>query len=336
MSTTKKAILALAVIAGAVGVLVLGPFGAAPEARAEGVRWESATLDEALAKAREENTRVFVKFDAAWCSVCRTLERELLDTAEGAALTEDLVAVRFDFDDPANRPLVERYVVLGLPTTLVLTPDGQQIGRISGYDTKEAFVAQIEAAKTGDDPVPALRAAHEAAPENALAMLALGEALLVRGETAEGEALLGRVAWRSGADDAAHAAEALFLLGRYHHRVRRDPSEARHVWRELATRFPDDERAPGAVWWFAKAEAELGHHAVGLAALRDFAARKGDDAGSVAMIADYVAEHDEALADAREETLARVRRALAALDPANEADTGTRDELTELETKLAR
>lgn len=88
-----------------------------PPARAEGVAWSDEAFDAVLARAARTDQRVLVKFDTAWCTVCRLLEREVLDTADGAEPTEDLIAIRFDFDDPANRPLVERF---GLPTVLVL------------------------------------------------------------------------------------------------------------------------------------------------------------------------------------------------------------------------
>ena len=51
------------------------------------------------------------------------LKAKVLAKTGAAALTEGLVAVRVDFDAPENRALVERYVVLSLPTVVVLTPE---------------------------------------------------------------------------------------------------------------------------------------------------------------------------------------------------------------------
>lgn len=290
-------------------------------ARAEGVRWQALSVEEALAEAGRRDGRVLVKFDAEWCSYCRTLDAEVFQTRYGAALTEDMIAVSFDFDDPDNRALVERYVVLGLPTVLVLAPDGTQVGRIQGYEGREQWLGEARRAKAASDPVPALRAAFEASPDDPVAALRLGEALLVRGVPDEGEALLERVTWLrgEGADEAS--AEALFLLGRYHHRVRQDPRTARHVWRELATRHPGSGWAGGAWWWYAKAQAEIGQHAVGLAALRQRARDAPADASAVSQWASYVAEHD--LDGDREAVSAAIEVALRT------ADAEAREELEE-------
>lgn len=295
-------------------------------AEAQGVEWQDLTIREALARAEDEGKRVFVKFDAEWCSYCRQLDEEVLSTADGAALTEDLIAVSFDFDAEENRPLVEQYVVLGLPTSLVLTPDGTQVARILGYHGRDEWVAELADAKTAEDPVPALRAAYEASPDDPEATLRLGEALLVRGSPDEGYALLERATWLA-AEVPDAGAEALFILGRYHHRVRRDPRTARHVWRELSARYPESDWAGGSWWWYAKAQAELGQHALGLEVLRARAEASPSEAAAVSQWGEYLVEHE--LDTDRE-------AAMAALRPHAEAATGEqREELMTLARQLS-
>ena len=75
-------------------------------------------------------------------------------------------------------------------------------------------------------------------------MLHLGQVLLERGHTVRGMALLEQVTWLAPRSEAA--ANALFVLGRYYHRVKQEPETARHVWRELASRFPTTGWAGGA------------------------------------------------------------------------------------------
>ncbi len=273
-----------AAIAIALVVFAPSPSSAVPE----GVAWQDTSLDAALARARAEHKRVLVKFDATWCHYCKQLAHELLDQREGGAAAQNLVAVRFDFDAPANRALVERFVIMELPTVLVLDEHGEQVGRIVGYDGKADWLAKLRAAETAEDPVPALRAAVAATPDDSHALYALGEALLVRGQRDEGETLLERTAWTS-TPDAAHA---LYLLGRYHQRVRRDSRTARHIWRELATRFPESEWAAGAWWWHGKAAAEVGRVELGLAALRARVAAHPGSADAVGEWAQYVQAHD--------------------------------------------
>lgn len=265
------------------------PAKAAPPTAAKpgpGVRFVSGSLDQALAMAKAQGKRVFVDFDAGWCPSCRQLEREVLATAEGAALFKDLIAVHVDFDDEANRRAVERYVILGLPTAAVLDADGNQLVRVTGYESKQTWMTPMRAALIASDPVPALRKAFAAKPDDADARLALGKALLERNVVPEAFAVLEPLLWATvgvaKADGAAgeardaareRSAEVLWSLGRYHHRVRRDPGTAQHLWRELATRFGATSWAAGAWSWFAKSQAELGRAQVGVVALAAAARR---------------------------------------------------------------
>ena len=252
-----------------------------------GVRFVAGSLDQALAQAKAQGKRVFVDFDASWCPSCRQLEREVLATAEGATLFKDLIAVHVDFDDETNRRFIERYVILGLPTAAVLDADGNQLVRVTGYESKASWMTPMRAALTASDPVPALRQAHLAKPDNADARLALGKALLERNVVPEAFAVLEPLLWATvgvaKADGAAgeardaareRSAEVLWTLGRYHHRVRRDPGTAQHLWRELATRFGATSWAGGAWSWFAKSQVELGRAPAGAVALAAAARRE--------------------------------------------------------------
>jgi thioredoxin-like negative regulator of GroEL len=331
MTKEAKGVVAGGVAAVAVLVVVLVAFQAPEPSRAlgPGVSWQELSIEDALSQAGEQGRRVLVKFDAEWCSYCRTLESEVLGTRAGGELTADMVAVGYDFDDEANRPLIERYVVLGLPTVLVLTPDGTQVGRIMGYDGAEDWTRQLRAAKQADDPIPSLRAAHARSPDDPEATLRLGEALLVRGGPEEGESLLERVLWLQGEGADEASAEALFILGRYYHRVRRDARTARHIWRELAARYPDNAWAGGAWSWYAKAQAEIGQPQLGLSVLRGRVEAEPDNVSRVAQWASFITTHD--LSSDRE----AAREALAPL-VAQEEDAEDRAELQELLDKLAQ
>jgi hypothetical protein len=295
------------------------------QARPQGIAWEPIALPAALEKARASHRRVLVKFDAVWCPSCKALDREVIQTREGAAIAEKLIAVRFDFDDEANRPLTEKYVVMTLPLVLVLDSDGVEVGRISGYEGKDKWLLEVRAATIAEDPVPALRAAWAARPQDPKAAVALGEALLVRGKPDEGEALLERVTWMQGARE--EAAQALFLLGRYHQRVRKDSRTARHIWRELASRFPDSEWAAGAWSWHAKAQAEIGQRELGLIALQSHVRTSPKSTDAAADLASYVVKH---------KLEAERAAAAAALQAVMQyAKEGDKKDLQELADKLA-
>ncbi|MBX3269003.1 MAG: thioredoxin family protein [Sandaracinaceae bacterium] len=277
--------------------------------------FEEVALEDRLGGDR----RVAVKFGAPWCSMCGHLEREVLATAEGRAIFDGLETVGADFD--AAPALARRFAILDLPTVVVLAPDGAEVGRVVGYEAPRAWIAAARAAVASDDPIPGLRAA--AASGAPRAMRALGEALLSRAPD-EGVAWLERASW--GPDDDDASIEALWVLGRYYHRVRGEPAIARFVWQAL------EARAPGAgheaLFWYAKAQAELGRPEVGSRAFEVAAARAARPAPVLADWARFAGRNGY------EPARAVIRAACeAALPSARGAD---RDQIEELIMNLGR
>lgn len=282
-------------------VACLGP--SAPErsdAQAQGVRFERGSLDDAIALARRRGQRVFVEMGAAWCPPCAVLHREVLDRREGAQLLDGMVAIELDFDDPASRTAIERFAIISLPTALVLAPSANgvvEIARVEGYEQKQSWMSAIRAARNADDPLPALERAIRDRPRDARAALAFGKALLARGRADEGESWLERAVWMGGASaqatDHEIAAEALFVLGRFHQRVRRDKRTARHVWRELAGRFPESSAAASAWYWYAEAQSGIGQAAIGTLAMRLRAEARPTDLEAHLQLATQVESHGD-------------------------------------------
>ncbi|MDP6945466.1 MAG: hypothetical protein QF464_15060, partial [Myxococcota bacterium] len=152
-----------------------------------------------------------------------------------------------------------------------------------------AWTAQLKALKTVTEPLRALRSAASRRPDEAGAALALGRALLERGLRDEGEALLQLVTIRWPASDSS--AEALWCLGRFYHRVRREPVIAQHIWRELGERHARSPWAGGAWWWYARAQVALGRPEVGAAALEAVARRPMPGAGALRMYGSFLKKH---------------------------------------------
>jgi thiol-disulfide isomerase/thioredoxin len=237
-------------------------FVAAPGAAAS-VTWTDGDLAAALQLAKQREQNVLVEVWAEWCNPCKKQAAEVFESDEGAALTRDLVAWRVDFDAEATRPLMERWSVLSLPTILFLRADGSEIDRIEGYDDKKTFLQEARVLAGGQDPLPTLvkklQAARKKGDDKArLTLLVdIGHRRLVRGQTEEGLYALERAVSEDAGGKAGAAEHALFLLGRYYSRVKRDFATSRHVWRELYTRFPEGDYANTAAWWYVGALHEL-------------------------------------------------------------------------------
>lgn len=249
----------------------------------------------------------------------------MFDTADGGRISSAGLWTHLDFDRPEARAAVERWGVINLPSLLVLDGTGEEIERVQGYEEKADWVEDMEAALRASNPLPALEARARDAPDDAGAQLELGWRLLVRGQVERGEALLERAILLDPQDAAGRASEALFVMGRFHQRVKQDFRTGRNLWRELATRFPRSERALTALSWWAKAEAALGHVDLGAEVLRRAATAEGATPDHVVLWASYSKRHGVD----REAALAATEAALP------NATGETADELRTLRTELS-
>jgi len=110
----------------------------------------------ALAKARSENKLVLMDFTGSdWCGWCIKLDEEVFSTPEFASYAKNsLVLLKVDFPrgkkQPAsevqqNEMLAHKYGVTGFPTIIVLSPGGQEKGRL-GYQPggPKAWLAALD------------------------------------------------------------------------------------------------------------------------------------------------------------------------------------------------
>lgn len=100
--------------------------------------------DEGVASARAEGSLVLIEFYADWCGRCRDFEHETWrDSAVIELVNEEFVCIKIDVD--LNSTLRNQYHVTSLPTVVVLTSSGVELGRI-GYVTSsdfQDFISQI-------------------------------------------------------------------------------------------------------------------------------------------------------------------------------------------------
>ncbi len=103
----------------------------ATSAEAEGIHWQS-DLREAHRLAVEQQRPVLVVVGAKWCGPCRRLDNETFLHAELARyINTYFVPVHLDFDD--DREVVELLEVEAVPTSIVLSPRAELLGRFPGF-----------------------------------------------------------------------------------------------------------------------------------------------------------------------------------------------------------
>lgn len=119
-----------------VAMLLAAPALHAAGAPSSNVAWLAAATDaditQAFARAKAERKPVLLYWGATWCPPCNQLKATVFSRQEFAALSKNFVAVHVDGDRPGAQKLGTRFKVSGYPTTVLFTPEGQEITRLPG------------------------------------------------------------------------------------------------------------------------------------------------------------------------------------------------------------
>jgi protein disulfide-isomerase len=113
-------------------------------------------------EAKAGNKFLLLDFTGSdWCGWCKKFDREVLLQPEFKDYARDnLVVVELDFPrakpqapelKKQNRELAQQYEIVGFPTIVVLSADGQKLWRYDGYfpDGPAAFIAQLQKLRKG-------------------------------------------------------------------------------------------------------------------------------------------------------------------------------------------
>ena len=106
----------------------------------------------ALADAKKSGKPVLADFQAPWCYSCYYMEQRVLSKPGFAKAAEALVPLKLDVDTAEGAALKAQHAVTFLPTYLLLSSDGKELGRIVGEQTEADFLQKLAALSGGKSP----------------------------------------------------------------------------------------------------------------------------------------------------------------------------------------
>lgn len=124
-------------------VLFLAACSQTPPQKTTTVNQEETTVEAAIAKAGENNQKVFVQVHATYCGSCKKFKKEVFSDKEVTdKLTNNMATAIVDIESEEGKKIKEKYGVQGTPTFLILDEKGELIKK-AGYMDKEAFLGWI-------------------------------------------------------------------------------------------------------------------------------------------------------------------------------------------------
>ncbi len=108
---------------------------------AAGIKFFKGNLEEAIAKAKEENKLVFIDAYAAWCGPCKMMDRSTFkEDAVGEYYNEKFINVKLNVDDKSNEQFVSAQAIRSIPYYAFLNGEGTVVHSGMGFLEESEFI----------------------------------------------------------------------------------------------------------------------------------------------------------------------------------------------------
>jgi thiol-disulfide isomerase/thioredoxin len=228
-----------------------------PTGRVDWLGDYSLALEEAALTRRP----VLLTFYTKWCGWCRKLEGSTFQSPEFVNLSRHMIPVRVDGDkEGALRGL---FRITGYPTTVLVSRQGRELTRISGYQPAEPFVNQLIGGMDRREPLGPATTRVEEQPEDPAAWYALGDVFLaLQRYDAAREAFRTVIALSKG--DATDLVDDSRLDIALSYLFSFSPSEAIPLLEDFLQVHPESDRRDQALFFYGVALVHSGQTDKGL------------------------------------------------------------------------
>ncbi len=115
------------------------------------IAWFDGGVEEAFAEARDVGKPLFLYWGAEWCPPCHLVKATVFRSPEFIERSRLFVPVYLDGDTDDAQQTGERFGVLGYPTMIVFTPEGEEITRIPGGSDIQAYADILDLTLSNTD-----------------------------------------------------------------------------------------------------------------------------------------------------------------------------------------
>ena len=104
------------------------------------INWHS--YDEGMLKARQAGKNLVFYFYADWCTYCvRMQEETFTHTSVIDFMNNAVIAVKIDVDE--DKKIARSFGVRGLPATVLMTRNGDQVGPLPGFIPPKSYLGML-------------------------------------------------------------------------------------------------------------------------------------------------------------------------------------------------
>jgi protein disulfide-isomerase len=123
---------------------------------AKGIAWFDGSVDEAFALAKKSGKPVFLYWGAEWCPPCHAIRATIFSKPEFIERSKLFVPVYLDGDEQNAQAQGEKFGVIGYPTMIVFSSEGEELTRIPGGIDIQAYANVLDTTLTASSSARSL------------------------------------------------------------------------------------------------------------------------------------------------------------------------------------
>ncbi|MGD0581507.1 MAG: thioredoxin family protein [Bacteroidales bacterium] len=126
----------------------------------------------AISQAKQENKYLLLDFYTVWCGSCKAYDKFVFSKSEiQIFIQKKFIALSIDAEKGEGKELGKKFEVLSYPQIIVAQPDGKEIDRITGFDSKysenpKVFIKKINNILDGTSTLLSLETDVNSNPTN--------------------------------------------------------------------------------------------------------------------------------------------------------------------------